>query len=378
MLRTMRSPRSLSALLAATLLTLSLATPATAGDELVVQRGDTLWDIAIRHGVTVAELTAWNRIENPSLIRIGQRIVLHPPAPVAVTPAAAPPSAAPPSVAPVIHVTRAGDTLWDLAVRYGTTVAAIAAANGLNNPSLIRVGQAIAIPQAAAATAPAPVLAAAAPAAVPSPASVVHVVQRGETLWAISARYGVSIQAIVAANSLASASFIRTGQRLTITTAAATPSTAPNASTPAQAGLPPDMAAKVADRSAARDLLLAAASEFGVAPGFVLAVAWHESGWQTGVVSYAGAVGLMQLMPSTADWVAGTMLREAPAINDPRWNARAGTRLLAFYLARYQGNKAKTLAAYLQGMTSVEQIGVLQSSQPYIDNILALELMFSR
>jgi soluble lytic murein transglycosylase-like protein len=202
----------------------------------------------------------------------------------------------------------------------------------------------------------------------------VHVVQRGETLWAISGRYGVSIAAIVQANSLASASFIRTGQSLTIPT----PGPAPVTAAPGSSGLSPEMAALVAARGASRDLLLAAASEFGVAPAFVLAVAWHESGWQPAVVSSAGAQGLMQLMPATAAWVADTMLHEAAAIGDPRWNARAGTRLLAFYLARYQGDKAKTLAAYFQGMSSVEQIGILQSSQPYIGSILALEAMFSR
>ncbi len=138
------------------------------------------------------------------------------------------------------------------------------------------------------------------------------------------------------------------------------------------------MAALVAARTASRDLLLAAAGEFGVPAAFVLAVSWHESGWQPGAVSYAGAVGLMQLMPDTADWVADTMLQEAPAISDAQWNARAGVRLLAHYLARYQGDKTKTLAAYLQGMGSVDQIGVLISSQPYIDSILALEVMFSR
>ncbi len=142
--------------------------------------------------------------------------------------------------------------------------------------------------------------------------------------------------------------------------------------------MPAAMAANVAARAASRDLLLAAAREFGVPGAFVLAVSWHESGWQPGVVSSAGAVGLMQLMPDTADWVAGTMLHEAPAMTDARWNARAGVRLLAFYLSRYQGDKAKTLAAYFQGMGSVEQIGILVSSQPYIDSILALEVMFSR
>ena len=92
----------------------------------------------------------------------------------------------------------------------------------------------------------------------------------------------------------------------------------------------------------------------------MLAVAWQESGWQAEAVSSAGAVGLMQLMPATADWVAGSMLHEAPAITDAQWNARAGVRLLAHYLARYQGDKARTLAAYLQGMGSVDSVGVLR------------------
>lgn len=369
MLRSMRTRRGITALLATTLLTLSVATPAAAGDELIVRRGDTLWDLALRHGVTVADLVAWNRIENPSLIHVGQRIVLEPPAPAATAPAP------PPASAPLVHVARAGDTMWDIAIRYGTTVDALAAANGLANPSFIRVGQAIAIPQAAASTLPSTPAAPAPPPPAPTPAAVVHVVQRGETLSAISARYGVSIASIVQANGLANASFIRTGQSLAIPSATPASAAAPAS---AATGLTPAMAAAVAARGVSRDLLLAAAAEFGVAPAFVLAVAWHESGWQTGVVSYAGAVGLMQLMPATADWVAGTMLGESAAISDPRWNARAGTRLLAFYLARYQGSKAKTLAAYFQGMTSVEQIGILQSSQPYIDSILALEVMFSR
>lgn len=371
MLRTLRTRRGVSALLVTSLLTLSITTPAAAGDEHVVRAGDTLWDLARQHRVTVADLVAWNRIENPGLIQVGQRIVLQPPTVVA----ASAPAPAPTAAAPLIHVARAGDTLWDIAVRYGTTVGALAAANGLSNPSFIRVGQAIAIPQAAPVAAQPSAPAPAVPAqAAPAAATVVHVVQRGETLWVISARYGVSIAAIVQANGLANASFIRTGQSLTIPSA----STPPTATAPSGASLPPAMASQVAARSASRDVLLAAASEFGVAPAFVLAVAWHESGWQPGAVSFAGAVGLMQLMPGTADWVADTMLHEAPAISDPRWNARAGTRLLAFYLARYGGNKAKTLAAYFQGMTSVETIGILQSSQPYINSILSLEVVFSR
>jgi LysM repeat protein len=351
----------------AAILTASMVTPALAGDEVIVQSGDTLWDLAQRHGTTVASLVALNQIQNPSVIRIGQRIVLRPPA------ATSAPAPAPAASEPVIYVVRSGDTLWDIALRHGTTVTALAELNKLANPSIIRIGQALAISHAVApppAVTPAPLPAA------PDPARVIHTVQAGETLWVISGRYGVSIQSIVDTNQLASAGFIRTGQQLVIPTAAG--GAAPSPSSVTIAGMPAAMAAAVAARAASRDLLVAAAREFAVPEAFVLAVSWHESGWQPGVVSSAGAVGLMQLMPDTADWVAGTMLHEAPAMSDARWNARAGVRLLAFYLSRYQSDKAKTLAAYFQGMGSVDQIGILVSSQPYIDSITALEAMFSR
>jgi LysM repeat protein len=363
MLRRAPSRRSLIGLLLAASLLGAVVTPVAAGDEWVVRPGDTLWDIAKASGTTVDQLVGLNRIANPALIHPGQRILLR-----AAAPAPAAPAPAPAATASTTHVVRAGDTLWAIASRYGTTVAAVAAANGIANPSFIRVGQQLVIPGATAAPPAAPTPAPAAS------ASTVHVVQAGETLWAISGRYGVSVAAIATANQLANPSFIRVGQQLVIPGATAS-SAAPSLT---NASMPPAMAANVAARAPMRDLLVAAANEFGVAPAFVLAVSWHESGWQPGAVSFAGAIGLMQLMPGTAQWVADSMLHEAPAPWDARWNARAGTRLLAFYLARYGGDKARTLAAYFQGMGSLEGSGILPSSRAYIDSILGLEAIFSR
>jgi LysM repeat protein len=369
MLHFARSRRALAGLAVAALLTVSVVTPAAAGDEVIVQSGDTLWDLARKHGTSVAALAALNQIDNPSVIRIGQRIVLRPPAA-----AVAPPAPAPAAAAPIVYVVRPGDTLWGIATHFGTTVVALAQTNTLADPSFIRIGQALAIPQAAASAAKPASVAPAIPA--PTPATEVsHVVQAGETLWALSIRYGVSIRAIASANAIESASFIRIGQRLVIPVVATGPGTAGAVTNPA---MPASMASQVGARTGSRDLLLAAAREFGVSAPFVLAVAWHESGWQTGAISYAGAVGLMQLMPDTADWVAGSMLHESPAISDPRWNARAGVRLLAYYLARYHGDKSRALAAYFQGMGSVDGSGIHASSRPYINSILSLEAIFSR
>jgi LysM repeat protein len=367
MLRFARTRRAVAGSALAMVMLASVATPVVAGDDLVVQPGDTLWDIALEHGTTVDALAALNGLADPSFIQIGQRIVLRPPSEPAAAPTA--PVAAP---EPLLHVVEPDQTLWSISLAYGTTVPAMVELNQIADPSLLRIGQVLAIPQPAGASVPA------APSSAPLAAAPprVHVVQAGETLWAISSLYGLTVEALVDANLLADASFIRTGQSLVIPGSATDAAWDPSVVT--TASMPSDMAAKVAQRTEARALLLAAASEFGISGPFVLAVAWHESGWQPGAVSFAGAMGLMQLVPDTADWVAGSMLGETPAVDDPRWNARAGVRLLGFYLNRYQGDKARTLAAYFQGMTSVDQIGILESTQPYIDSILALEQIFSR
>ena len=55
---------------------------------------------------------------------------------------------APAAIGPYSQAVKAGDTLSAIAARYGTTVTEIAAANGIRNPSLIRVGQILEIPLA--------------------------------------------------------------------------------------------------------------------------------------------------------------------------------------------------------------------------------------
>ncbi|MBC7225190.1 MAG: LysM peptidoglycan-binding domain-containing protein, partial [Anaerolineae bacterium] len=99
----------------------------------------------------------------------------------------------------VTHVVQAGDTLFSIAVQYGTTVEAIRQANNLTSDT-IYVGQRLVIPGGGAP-------------AVGTP--TVHIVQAGDTLFSIALRYGVTVEAIKSANGLGS-DFIYVGQRLVI------------------------------------------------------------------------------------------------------------------------------------------------------------------
>jgi len=115
--------------------------------------------------------------------------------------------AAPRQQSGTVHVVQAGDTLYSIARRYGVTVDAIAAANGIVNPSLIYVGQRLVIPTGGRLSTGS---------ATTGGTGTVHVVQSGETLTRIALRYGVSIWAIAQANNLANVNYIYAGQRLII------------------------------------------------------------------------------------------------------------------------------------------------------------------
>lgn len=96
-----------------------------------VQWGDTLYSIARRCGTTVDNIVRMNNIANPNSIRAGQQLTLS----------------CAGSTTTVEHIVKAGENLFRIALMYNTTVEAIATANGIVNPSFIWVGQRLRIPQ---------------------------------------------------------------------------------------------------------------------------------------------------------------------------------------------------------------------------------------
>ncbi len=87
----------------------------------------------------------------------------------------------------------------------------------------------------------------------------------------------------------------------------------------------------------------------GVDPRFIHAVIWQESRYVVAAQSHAGAVGLMQLMPATAERF-GCVDR-----NDPAANIEAGTKYLSWLLKRFDGNVELALAGYNAGEGSVDK-----------------------
>jgi len=104
-----------------------------------------------------------------------------------------------------VHVVQWGETLSIIAGRYGVTVNAIVSANGISNPNYIYAGQSLVIPGGSAPS-PAP----------SSGGTTAYVVQRGDTLGAIAARYGTTVNYLVSLNGLMNPNLIYVGQVLQV------------------------------------------------------------------------------------------------------------------------------------------------------------------
>ena len=99
------------------------------------------------------------------------------------------------------------------------------------------------------------------------------------------------------------------------------------------------------------------AEKYGVPEELVYAVIRTESDFDSGAVSPVGAVGLMQLMPSTFAWLTDDMLfehLENGMLYDPETNIRYGTYCLSYLYDRY-GNWETAIAAYNGGLGNVDK-----------------------
>lgn len=120
-------------------------------------------------------------------------------------------------IPPTKYTVRPGDTLSIIAEKFNTTIEAIQAFNGLKSTDVIDVGQVLQIPAAGATPGPTTT---ARPTETfvpgPTPGTVLHVVQSGDTLLGISLKYGVAMGVIQRANDIKDPESIRAGQQLVI------------------------------------------------------------------------------------------------------------------------------------------------------------------
>lgn len=284
-------------------------------------------------------------------------------------------------LADVTHRVASGDNLTRIARKHRVSIRAIAAANGIKNMNLIQKGRLLRIPGSTPVAAKVPSV------------SGVHKIARGENLGQIARKYGTSVKNLVALNAIGNPALVRAGQTLKVPApaelkVAAGPQAAPPAiaaiapavPVPAQpANLPPKPpTTSISSQPPAgvENLLELYSDKYGVSPALMKGLAWQESGWKQHVVSSAGALGVMQVLPQTGEFISRHLLKKPVNLHDREQNIEAGVAFYAFYLSKASGDERTAVAGYFQGLRSVWQNGVSEATKKYVNSVFALRDRF--
>ncbi|MFZ0384687.1 MAG: LysM peptidoglycan-binding domain-containing protein [Solirubrobacteraceae bacterium] len=268
------------------------------------------------------------------------------------------------------HEIAPGESLTSIAEADGLSVAQLAAANGLSPTAELTAGVTLSIPPQSnpGTAAPGP----ATPSDTSAPASAApgggYRVAFGDTLSAIAARYGVTVQSLAAANGLNPAGVLPAGATLTIPGATlTTPDATPAA---VSAGAQPT------DETVTPSEVGAVAASNGVSPTLAEAIANEESGFNNDEVSPTGAVGVMQIEPSTWQYVRSEL--GGPPLNpaSAQDNVLGGVELLHSLLEQTGGDQQLAAAGYYQGLGSVRAHGIYVDTRRYVRDVMALQTRF--
>jgi N-acetylmuramoyl-L-alanine amidase len=248
-----------------------------------------------------------------------------------------------------------GDTLSAIALRYHTTVTRLIALNDLpGDGNLIFAGETLRVPGGRAQSSSHTV-------------TTYHLVVPGDTLDGIAARYHVSPMKIARRNHLPSSLIVVLGTRLAIPHRVTT--------TPGNGVLASLDQRPEPDRDQIDAMIRSTSAHWGLDPRLALAISWQESGWNMREVSKVGAVGAMQIMPSTGAYLSDDVLHRRLDLGDAQDNITAGVALLSI-LTHEASSTPQAVAGYYQGLESVRQNGMYASTKHYVANVLSLQQQY--
>jgi LysM repeat protein len=182
-----------------------------------------------------------------------------------------------------------------------------------------------------------------------------YVVKPGDSLTAIARKHRTTLSKIVKVNKLNPAKPLLIGVKLRIPTTAQRSTTAVSAT----------------NAGTVRSSLDRWAAHYGIDASLARALAWMESGYNNEVVSSVGARGVMQLLPSTWDYVEKVLIKHQVA-HDADGNVHVGLAYLNHLLHAFNGNEHLALAAWYQGERAVRAVGPYKVSKVFVADVLAL------
>ncbi|WP_265155774.1 LysM peptidoglycan-binding domain-containing protein, partial [Glutamicibacter sp. MNS18] len=282
------------------------------------------------------------------------------------------------------YTVKAGDTLGAIAVRHGLSLSKLLSLNNLNGKSLIYPGDKLTLTGGSSSQS--------APKAESAPqqkseSTSSYTVKAGDTLGGIAAAHGISLSRLLDLNpQISSQTPLQINTKLTVSGSAVKP----NSSQESEQKIGntflgrtyPDATVRSANenkryldsisvpsKGEMQSLIRSTAQSMGVDPALALAHAHQESGFNQRAVSPANAIGTMQVIPSTGEWMSTRVGRQLNLL-DPRDNVTAGVATIKYNLDN-AANLDQAIAAYYQGLGGVRKYGMYSDTKSYVASVKA-------
>lgn len=345
-----------------------------------VKSGDTLGGIAYSHNMSLSSLLSKNGMSASTVIRPGDKIKVKGSSNSKST---SKNNSSKTSGSQGSYTVKPGDTLSGIASKHGMSLETLMSLNGLSKSSTIFPKDKLKVSGSTSSSKQAPKKQTST-----SSKTSTYTVKSGDTLSTIANSHGIKLAALLDLNPEYSAETnLQIGDKLKIS-GSSVKSTSTNTTTKRKVGNSMlgrvyedhvvDNANKNKDyldskpapsRAEMKSIISSTAKSMGVDPALALAHAQQESGFDMRAVSPANAIGAMQVIPSTGEWMSQRLGRQLD-LTDPHDNAAAGIALISFNLDNTE-NLDIAIASYYQGLQGVKDNGMYADTKNYVASVKA-------
>lgn len=344
-----------------------------------VKNGDTLGSIAIKHNMSLSSLLSKNDISASKVIFPGEKIKVSGSSSSSSSSKSSQKKSS--SSASSSYTVRSGDTLSGIASKHGMSLSELLKANDISASKPIFPGSKIKVSGGSSSSS-----SSSKSTAKPKAKTSTYTVKSGDTLSGIATSHDMKLASLLNLNPDYSASSpLKIGAKLKVSGSSVAPSGqvkkqkigntfagrtyADHVVKDANSNKDYLDSTSVPSRGEMQALIRSTAKSMGVDPALALAHAYQESGFNMRAVSPANAVGAMQVLPSTGDWIASVIGQDLNVLN-PRDNVVAGVAVIAYNLDNTD-NLDDAIASYYQGLAGVRNNGMYEDTKHYVASIKA-------
>ncbi|WP_189638404.1 lytic transglycosylase domain-containing protein [Glutamicibacter arilaitensis] len=344
-----------------------------------VKNGDTLGSIAIKHNMSLSSLLSKNDISASKVIFPGDKIKVSGSSSSGSSSKSS--QKKPSSSASSSYTVKSGDTLSGIASKHGMSLSELLKANDISASKPIFPGSKIKVSGGSSSSS-----SSSKSTVKPKAKTSTYTVKSGDTLSGIATSHDMKLASLLNLNPDYSASSpLKIGAKLKVSGSSVAPSGqvkkqkigntfagrtyADHVVKDANSNKDYLDSTSVPSRGEMQALIRSTAKSMGVDPALALAHAYQESGFNMRAVSPANAVGAMQVLPSTGDWIASVIGQDLNVLN-PRDNVVAGVAVIAYNLDNTD-NLDDAIASYYQGLAGVRNNGMYEDTKHYVASIKA-------